>query len=326
MGEFMIGRVFRHLCAAALALAPLRPGVAAASEDCASAPTAFVEIEGVKLHYAEAGEGRPVVVIHGASANLCDLRLALQPFVDKKHRFVFFDRPGLGRSERPAKGHDPRVQAKLIHAGAERLGLERPLVLAHSYGGAVALAYALQFPNDISGLVLLAPVSHPWPGGVAWYNSVATTPVIGHVFRWFIVPLAGPYLSRGAISDGLPDDYYDRAGVRLLFRPKTFKANANDLTHLKSAVKEMSPRYGELKTPVRILTGEDDTTVSPVIHSMALAREAPNAKLTLFPGVGHFIQHQRAEQVFKAIAAFPNLPYASNEIPATSDNSANAAR
>ncbi|MEL7030102.1 MAG: alpha/beta hydrolase [Pseudomonadota bacterium] len=116
------------------------------------------------------------------------------------------------------------------------------------------------------------------------------------------MPIAGPSLAKRELTHEMPTNYYERAGVSLLFRPSTFKANARDLTRLKPVVREMSETYEKLRMPIRILTGDADTTVSPTIHSKALARQAPNAKLALYPGVGHFIQHAKSDEVLAALA------------------------
>jgi pimeloyl-ACP methyl ester carboxylesterase len=295
----------RKLIGIALVFMALTSSVLAACGD--DLPLNFIEAEGVRLHYAEAGAGNAgpsVIAIHGASANLCDMKLALLPEAAEERRVVLFDRPGLGLSDRPDEnGHDPFVQARLLHMAALRLGLEKPVLVAHSLGGAVALAFALTYPDDISALVLLAPVSHPWPTGADWYNRAAAAPLLGPVFRRTITPIAGPVIAKRAISNDLPEKYYQRANVGRLFNPSVFKANAEDLVHLKSHIRKMHTRYGEVTVPVTIMTGDSDTTVSPVIHATALARDIPHASLHIFEGVDHFIQHKKRLAVLNAINA-----------------------
>ncbi|MEX0645623.1 MAG: alpha/beta hydrolase [Parvularculaceae bacterium] len=271
----------------------------------------FVEVDGERLHVVdipaqEGATGPPVILIHGASVNLRDMMLALGEPLSKNHRVLIFDRPGRGYSSRPADGWRLDVQAGLIHAAARALGAERPIIVGQSLGGAVALAYALQYQDEMAGLVLLAPVSHKWPGGVAWYNSVSGWPVAGTLLRRRVIPIYGPLAARPGVRKSFapdiePDGYYDRSGLTLLFRPKDFRANAEDLRHLKIQVVAMSARYGELRLPTAILTGDKDVTVSPEIHSKTLAREIPGAVLDLLPGTGHALHHSQTGRVLAAI-------------------------
>lgn len=280
---------------------------------CADTEYAYADIEGVRLHYRlegpETSDLAPVVVIHGAYANLCDPALAFLPRMAEERAVMFVDRPGLGRSDRPGDGHDPRVQARLIRGLAAEAGLEDPIVLGHSFGGAVAIAYGLdtvdrpEAAGAASGLLLLAPVSHPWPGGVNWWNSVSETPLLGFIFRRAIVPLVGPAMVKGAVKSAyLPDDYVEKTGPDQVLRPDRFRANARDLVKLKSIVREMSARYSGLDLPIEIVAGDADTTVYTRIHSRALAAEASDARLEVLEGVGHQLYYERPEAVYDALA------------------------
>jgi pimeloyl-ACP methyl ester carboxylesterase len=159
----------------------------------------FVEVDGGRVHVLELGQrggkaGRaetgaadlywPIVLVHGASGNLGDLRLSLGDRLARTRRVILVDRPGHGWSDRPGGAQDatPARQAALIAQALERIGVERFVLLGHSLGGAVATAFALAYPDRLAGLVLLAPVTHPWSGGLSWYNALLTTPVAGPLF------------------------------------------------------------------------------------------------------------------------------------------------
>jgi pimeloyl-ACP methyl ester carboxylesterase len=143
----------------------------------------FVDVTGGQLHLLELGraDAPAVVLLHGASGNLADMRVALGDRLAQRYRVILVDRPGHGWSARPDGSADasPARQATLIHQALERVGVARAIVVGHSWSGALATAYALAYPEAVSGLVLLAPVTHPWPGGVAWFNPILTVPVIG---------------------------------------------------------------------------------------------------------------------------------------------------
>jgi pimeloyl-ACP methyl ester carboxylesterase len=279
----------------------------------------FVEVEGGRLHVLELGppgEGAdfaagplwPVVLVHGASGNLGDLRLALGDRLARTRRVVLVDRPGHGWSDRPGGPQDasPARQAELIAQALERIGLDRFVLLGHSLGGAVATAFALSYPERVAGLVLLAPVTHPWAGPLAWHYRLTARPLAGRMFAHAVaLPLGALLLQRGArevfAPQPMPSDYLRRAGIRLLLRPAEFIANAQDVGVLRAFVTAQASRYGEIAMPTVILTGDADTTVSPTLHSRAIAAMLPDAKLVVLPGIGHMPQHVATEEVIAAI-------------------------
>ena len=207
----------------------------------------FIVVEGVRLHVAELGleRDRPgaepaVVLIHGASGNMEDMRLALGQKLAASHRVILIDRPGHGWSSRPAGDTyaSPARQAELVAEALRQLGVKRAILVGHSWGGAFATAYALKFPDRTAGLVLLSAVTHPWPADPGWYNNLASLPYIGPLFlRTLVYPLSF-FLTDGVsrtvfAPQPVPEDYVRRAAIRLVLRPKTFFANARDLALLK---------------------------------------------------------------------------------------------
>ncbi|MEO0878492.1 MAG: alpha/beta hydrolase [Pseudomonadota bacterium] len=273
----------------------------------------FVSVEGEKLHLLERGGDhkgvRPsIVLIHGASVNLRDMDIALGERLAQRYHVLMIDRPGRGYSSRPAKGWALDSQARLIKAAIDARGLNDPIIVGQSLGGAVALSYALQYQDEMRGLVLLAAVSHEWPGGVAWYNSASATPVVGFLLRRLVIPIYGQFIGPESVAssfapDEAPANYFSRAGVPLLFRPKEFRNNAADIVNLKDEIIRQQDRYGVLNLPVAIVTGLQDTTVSPDIHSRALARDVDGASLTLLEDTGHALHHAEPARIIAIIDA-----------------------
>jgi pimeloyl-ACP methyl ester carboxylesterase len=306
--------------AAILGIARVVTVIVATRTEVAHSPSGrFVELEGAKLHVLELGAAAsadqlPIVLIHGASGNLEELRLAIGRRLAASRRVILLDRPGHGWSERPGGVADasPARQAALIAAVLDRIGVARFVLLGHSLGGAVASALALAFPTRVVGLVLLAPVTHPWKGGLTWYNAVLSTPVLGPIFAHTIaIPLALLLLKRGVASVFAPQpppaDFVRRAAIRLLLRPAQFLANAQDIAALKPFVAAQAPRYVEIGIPTVILTGTADTTVSPHIHARAIAAMIPHARLIMLAGIGHMPHHVATDAVIAAVAQMPAL-------------------
>ena len=273
----------------------------------------LIDVGGGAIHAVETppagGERGAVMLVHGASGNFADLDTALaQQLSNHGFRVFSVDRPGHGWSARLSwrEASSPEWQAKILRAALARRGVDRAIVVVHSLAGALGLAMALNAPAFVRGLVLLAPVSHPWPGGVSWYYPWAASRLWGPLFRWLIALPAGLcVLPRGVASvfapSPAPPDYIERTRLPLMLRPWTFRANAEDVTALKGHVTALSKRYREIDKPTAIVTGDQDGVVYAHIHSVGCERDIPGATLTILEGVGHSPHYSAPEQVIEAI-------------------------
>ncbi|WP_192247075.1 alpha/beta fold hydrolase [Mesorhizobium silamurunense] len=259
----------------------------------------FADVNGARIHYihipAPAGAALPpIVFIHGASANLRDQMLPLKPLLEGRAELLFLDRPGFGWSERGAGNNETlAAQADTIAALMDRLRIGRAIIVAHSFGGAITTAFARQHPDKTLGLVFLAPVSHPWPGGAtAWYYKLTAVPVIGWLFSETIAYPAGMLQIGDATAcvfspNNAPDDYIDKAAIPLVLRPRAFRANARDVAQLYDYVRAASPGYREIKVPTVVISGDRDKVVYATIHSVGLERDIPGAELIWVRNLGH---------------------------------------
>ena len=274
----------------------------------------MIEVAGATLHVVDIGPrdaaGPPIVMIHGASSNLETMRQPLGNRLAEHHRVILIDRPGHGWSVRANQDDStPAVQGRMIDQALEKLGIKSAIFVVHSWSGALGALMALDYPQRVAGLVMLAPVVYPWPGGVGWYNRVVTTPVIGPLLAYTITLPLGYFLTepgvRGAfLPQTPPDNFVRNTATQLLLRPREFLANARDLVTLKEAVREQAPRYANIRTPVVVISGDGaDKTVSTSIHSRPFAATVPNAKLIVLPNVGHMVQSAAPELVISEIGA-----------------------
>jgi pimeloyl-ACP methyl ester carboxylesterase len=275
---------------------------------------AMIEVAGASLHIVELGPrdaaGPPIVMLHGASCNLEAMRQPLGEALAKNHRVILIDRPGHGWSTRARlEDSTPEIQGRMIDEALARLGIGNAILVVHSWAGALGARMALDYPQHVAGLVMLAPVAYPWPGGVGRYNKAVAMPVIGPLLAYTItLPLGALLVGSGArgvfFPQAMPDGYVRDSATMLLLRPREFLANAHDLATLKAAVAEQAPRYAEIKAPVTIISGDgSDKTVSTHIHSQPMAATAPNAKLIVLPGVGHMVQNAALDLVISEIEA-----------------------
>src|ERR1700704_6573892 len=272
-----------------------------------------IEVAGAKLNVVDIGPrdavGPPIVMIHGASSNLEVMRRPLGDMLAKNHRVILIDRPGHGWSTRArAEDSTPAIQGRMIDEALEKLGVGQSIFVVHSWSGALGALMALEYPKRVAGLVMLAPVAYPWPGGVGWYNKLVTTPVIGPLLAYTITLPLGYFLTepgaRGVFLPQLmPENFVRDSATRLLLRPREFLANARDLVTLKAAVAEQAPRYGDIAVPTVVISGELDKTVSINRHSRPFAKAVPNAKLIVLSDVGHMVQNAAPELVVAEIEA-----------------------
>ena len=268
----------------------------------------LVSVRGTKIHVVRKGAGMPVVMIHGASSNLREWTMTIFDQVAEKHMAIAIDRPGQGWSERPAgNAHDPRIQAEYIHGALKAIGVDRAVLVGHSWAGSVVLAQALDQPDSVSGILFLAGVSHPWPGGVSALRNIAATPVVGSMLAHVVVPLAASPSQKenGAraafLPNAMPDNYVEDAGVDLVIRPGSFIADARDVAFLKPILAEMSARYSEIGVPVIALTGDADDVILTYLHTPPLIKKVQNGEIQVLPGVGHMPHHIAPDAVLKAI-------------------------
>ncbi|MFN3822802.1 MAG: alpha/beta fold hydrolase [Pseudorhodobacter sp.] len=267
----------------------------------------FVEVEGARVHALVMGQGPDLVLIHGAGGNLRDFTMGFAQDLARDYRVIAFDRPGLGYSDpMPDDGVNVLLQTDRLRAAADVLGVRDPIVLGHSYGGAVALAWALRAPDGPRGLVLVAAASMPFPGGLgAWYQ-VNSSRVGSALLGPFITAFASDAQIDGSVEgvfapDPAPPGYADHIGARLTIRRDTMRRNARQVMGLKPNLIAMEPNYPRLTLPVEILHGTADTTVPARIHAIPLSERLPDARLTLIEGAGHMPHHIHPDTLRAAI-------------------------
>lgn len=270
----------------------------------------LLRIGGIRLHLLDtaASAGAPVVVlIHGASGNLREPLGALQPALGGRYRLIAFDRPGHGHTSRgPRDMSDPARQADLFAQALRRAGVQSCIAVGHSWGAAVAAALAVHHPLLVAGLVLVAPATHPWPGGISRRTRFFALPYVGRALAELIVIPLGLKAVASALRsifrpDPVPENYGRRIGALLAIRPRTFTANCRDIVDLYGHLVRLAGRYDQIRCPTEIVTGDTDPVVAPTIHSYGLARDIPGARLTVLRGAGHMPHWAHAAEIAAAI-------------------------
>jgi pimeloyl-ACP methyl ester carboxylesterase len=274
-------------------------------------PGTLVDVGGgIKIHARDARvpeavqDAVPVLMIHGNPGTAADFG-RVQHALRQERRTVAVDRPGHGFSGRAAPIMTPAEQAKLIHAAADRLDLDRPIVLGFSFGGPVALAYAVDYPTDIRALVLVSSIADPAAGRLE--NPIQTlvaTPYVGPFIAWTVGPLAAPGEIRKGLAEAFAPDPVDPAALDLALeqwtRPGPMQASACDWKGLDSSWTALAARYGEIRVPVEVLAAPGDAIVKPA-HTELLKQKIAGANVVAAPNHGHFLQYSATDAVLEAV-------------------------
>lgn len=267
----------------------------------------MVTVDGRRLAYVTAGAGPPVVLIHGASGNHRDWTLGVMQRLAARHQVFAFDRPGMGASDPAAPVDSITAQAQLMRRAMAELGHRRVTLIGHSYGGSVALAWAVAAPDRVAGLMLISAPSHIWPGPVGGFYDLTNTPVIGYAFSQ-IVPFAATKARIRASIDSIfepqpaPEGYIRHIRPDLMTDPARFRRNAAQVGALKAQLRPIIPAYPSLPMPITLIHGTADTIVPLDTHARPFAERVAHARLVALDGVGHMPHHMVPDLVATALA------------------------
>ena len=268
-----------------------------------------LDVEGARLHYTDAGSGPAIVMVHGLGGQIRNFSYALTALLDRDHRVVVVDRPGSGYSTpRPGPAPDIRAQGRLVARLIEKLGLDRPLLVGHSLGGAVSLAAALAAPGRIGGLALLAPLTQPLDQAPEALRRLQRDSKLSRGFLAQVVGvpigrLTAPAALKAIFApDPVPADFPVRGGGLLALRPGNIDANSFEISASRDDLHAMVPRYGELRLPVSILFGRQDNLLDPEVHGRLTASQIEGAELELVDG-GHMLPVNHADDCARLLRA-----------------------
>jgi pimeloyl-ACP methyl ester carboxylesterase len=268
----------------------------------------FIDVDGVRLHYIERGEGPPLVLLHGNGSMIQDFACSgLIDIATRRHRVIVFDRPGYGHSTRPRRRiWSAEEQAGLIRAALERIGVSRAVVLGHSWGASVALALALGHPQAVSGLVLASGYYYPSARADVPMMSGPAVPLLGDVVRYTIAPIMGrllwPLLMRKIFGSApVPAKFSQRFPKEMAVRPSQLHAEAAESALLIPTAAAASGRYTSLKMPVVIIAGAEDRLIDSAEQSRRLRRTIAQSTFRLVPGAGHMVHQTNPSAVMSAI-------------------------
>lgn len=267
----------------------------------------FLTVDGVRLHYVERGAGPPLVLLHGNGSMIADFASSgLIDLAAGKHRVIVFDRPGYGHSTRPrGTVWTADAQARLLHAALERLGASTAIVLGHSWGCSVAVAMALQYPDDVKGLVLASGYYYPTARVDMVLASAPAIPLVGDVLRYTVAPLAArmmwPLLMRKVFGPAEIPAKFGRFPKEMAVRPSQVFAEAAESALMIPTAAKTSDKYGDLSMPVAIVAGDNDRLIDTNRQSRRLHHDVTQSTFHSVPGAGHMVQQTHTVALIRAI-------------------------
>lgn len=294
--------------------------IARAAERAVPATGSFVTVGGNRIHYVERGEGPPILMIHGLGGTLHHLRRPLMEAFGDGYRLIAIDRPGSGYSSRAA-GETGRLteQASQTAALIDALGLDRPLLVGHSLGGAIALATALDHPDKVSGLALIAPLTHTGEPLRPEFKGLAiASPWLRRLVADTIaVPMA---MKNGARTLAFvfgpqqpPADYAVEGGAMIGLRPGHFHAASTDFMAVGEDLARQEQRYGELRMPVGIAFGTADRVLDYQRQGAAMIGKVADLDFEILDGIGHMPQYAETARIVAFIRRIAARAFASRD-------------
>lgn len=278
----------------------------------------FVELTpGLTVHYRDEGkrDGRPLVLIHGSNASLHTWKQWVK-ILGENYRVISLDLPGHGLTgANPANVYDNASYVGVVDALLQKLNVQHAVIGGNSMGGGVSWMYALSHPEKVDALLLVDAGGQPHSksGSLPIGFRLMRMPVIKEAAR-FIAPRSIFESSvktsmhvQSKIDDALIDRYWDlnRYPGNREATMQRFSATGNR----NYATKE---KLAAIKVPVMIMWGEKDNLI-PVSSARWFADAMPQAKLVIYPNVGHIPMEEIPEKSAADVKSWlDSLPPAAN--------------
>jgi pimeloyl-ACP methyl ester carboxylesterase len=262
----------------------------------------FIEVAGVRLHYLDRGMGPAVVLVHGLAGNLRNF-YELTDRLASSCRVIAVDRPGSGYSKVLSGGHLAlRAQAAIIARFIAELRLDRPILVGHSLGGALALALARDHPDSVRALVLISSLSQLETRAPAIFRALEIrSAALRWLVAWTLMAPLGKLAHRASLEalfapEPVPPRFDAESGGGLALRPRNFIAASKDMVTVADEIAAMIPSYPRLTISVQVIFGRQDPILDYRTHGERLAAALPNSRLHLIDG-GHMIPVTAADQL-----------------------------
>ena len=264
----------------------------------------LVEINDQQIRVYQTGSGPDILLIHGLPGCIEDWETIISQ-LSKKYRVTAFDRPGHGFSSANKLKYNLAQNADFAFALIDKLKLNNPVVVGHSYGGSTVVEMAERNTSNVKAFVSVSPVtsSRGKPDTIFY---ILKTPVIGPASAWLVKLFTGCSMIREGLEDAFNPNQKDMPQVfaenrcMIFSQPKVIKTLSREEMTMRADVNRMTPLYGNIKKPLFIVHGESDKVV-PVADGMLLHKTVPGSKLILYKNTGHMVQYAKPSELIGVI-------------------------
>lgn len=266
----------------------------------------FINIDGLEIHYKRYGDGsRYLIMLHGFGSNTYTWE-KIAKYLSKRFSIISFDRPGFGLTERrfdlDYNPYTTESHVRLIKRLMEVMGISSAILVGHSAGATIAVLFALDYPEKVEELVLIAPAIYTTSNISGWLKVLSNIPfmerVIQQIIAWIF--LASPERSIGRA-------YYNpnkitKEDIDAYTRPtKVFGWKKALWEFTKGSRQEsIETRLSEIRHKVTIIHGRQDRLI-PLENSIKLNTTLVNSELFIIEDCGHIPQEERPEEVINIL-------------------------
>lgn len=252
----------------------------------------MMDAGGIRLHYTVSGEGENVLLLHGWGGSV-DSFAPVAAALSKDRRVIAVDFPGFGETPPPPEPWSVTEYTELIRDFIERLDIRGCHIIAHSFGGRVAILLAAQYPHLVSKMVLVDAAGVKPKRSLKYHVKVRAFKLGKRVMKCrFCMRLLGP------------------AGKKLQKRvesagSKDYRALSEHMrrTFVRVVNQDLTPQLKKIQSPTLLIWGQNDTE-TPLYMAQIMEREIPDAGLVVFEGAGHFSYLDRFERFMLVLRSF----------------------
>lgn len=269
-----------------------------------------VTLHGHKLSYVDSGSGEAILFVHGLLGSHRNWR-HLVDRLDNTNRVIVPDLFGHGASEKHEGDYSPSAQAATLRDLINRLDIDRVTIVGHSLGGGISLAFCYLFPDRVERLVLVGT------GGLGREVSPALRAATLPVADWVLPVIASPWVRGGAelVGRGLSlFGWRASQDIRAAWEGFTELSDADARRAFLATTRAVMNSHGQTiaaheyllelaELPVLVVWGTNDMVI-PVDHAKRLGELAPECRVEIFDGAGHFPHLDRPDRFADVLRDF----------------------
>jgi pimeloyl-ACP methyl ester carboxylesterase len=214
----------------------------------------FIEVDGYRIHYIKKGSGPQMVLLHGTRDNYCEFSTSFVDTLSKSFEVFLIDRPGYGYSDKPESALNLQTNSILLKQILSELKIDRPVILGSSYGSSIAIKYASDYPESISGLILIKPELLPDENSRHPLSGLYNLPLLDDIM------LNALYVPHSQLIDRLEEKREKDSGVRyrrtmdeFSCLPSEYKISAQELDHLENDKRLIYSSAKKVTTPALVI-------------------------------------------------------------------------